>query len=74
MARVLLAFATLLLLPAALAAQSSSPLFESGPVRPLALTPDGMELAHEIYAKARPGYHALTVSIVDQIVKWDEGT
>jgi DNA-binding beta-propeller fold protein YncE len=33
-----------LLLPSALAAQSSYPLFESGHVRPLALTPDGLRL------------------------------
>ena len=42
-------------------------------VRPLfvelAKTPDGMKRACEIYAKARPGYHPITQTSVDAIVK-----
>lgn len=44
-------------------------------VRPLFLelakTPAGMKRACEIYAKARPGYHPITQSSVDAIVKCD---
>jgi leukotriene A-4 hydrolase/aminopeptidase len=41
------------------------PLFEE-----LAKTPAGKELAAAIYTKARPGYHPITVSSVDEILKW----
>ena len=36
--------------------------------RALAETPEGHERAEAIYAKARPGYHPLTVSVVDRIL------
>jgi leukotriene A-4 hydrolase/aminopeptidase len=43
-------------------------------VRPLFLelakTPEGTKRAAAIYAKARPGYHPITQSSVDQILKW----
>ncbi|MDQ3322592.1 MAG: M1 family metallopeptidase [Acidobacteriota bacterium] len=43
-------------------------------VRPLfaelAKTPDGMKRAVAIYTKARPGYHPITASSVDEILKW----
>ncbi len=41
------------------------PLFEE-----LAKTPDGKNRAVAIYTKARPGYHPITVSSVDGILKW----
>ena len=41
------------------------PLFEE-----LAKTPEGTRRANEIYAKARPGYHPITVASVDAILKW----
>ncbi|MDQ3130899.1 MAG: M1 family metallopeptidase [Acidobacteriota bacterium] len=41
------------------------PLFEE-----LAKTPEGTKRANEIYAKARPGYHPITVASVDTILKW----
>ncbi len=45
-------------------------------VRPLfaalAATPEGTELAKKIYAKARPGYHSVTVNTVDEILHWQE--
>ncbi len=44
-----------------------SPLY-----RKLAETPEGMEMAREIYRKARPGYHALTAAIMDKIVGWEQ--
>lgn len=40
------------------------PLFEQ-----LAKTPEGLTRAKEIYAKARPGYHPITQSSVDAILK-----
>jgi len=44
-------------------------------VRPLyaelAKTPGGLELAKKIYAKARPGYHPITQTSVDVILKWE---
>jgi leukotriene A-4 hydrolase/aminopeptidase len=43
-------------------------------VRPLyaelAKTPGGLELAKKVYAKARPGYHPITQTSVDAILKW----
>jgi hypothetical protein len=41
------------------------PLFEE-----LAKTPAGMKRANEIYAKARSGYHPITVASVDAVLKW----
>ncbi|HEX8287233.1 MAG TPA: M1 family metallopeptidase [Pyrinomonadaceae bacterium] len=41
------------------------PLFEE-----LAKTPEGTRRANEIYAKARSGYHPITASSVDTILKW----
>ncbi|MBX7170619.1 MAG: M1 family metallopeptidase [Pyrinomonadaceae bacterium] len=42
-------------------------------VRPLytelAKTPEGMKRAQEIYAKARPGYHPITQSSIDAVLK-----
>ena len=38
----------------------------------LAETPQGMEFAREVYAKARPGYHSITVSGIDEVLKWNE--
>ncbi len=43
-----------------------SPLY-----RKLVETPQGQEIARQIYRKARPGYHALTVAIMDEIVGWE---
>ncbi len=42
------------------------PLFEE-----LAKTPEGTKRANAIYTKARPGYHPITVSSVDAILKWE---
>jgi len=36
--------------------------------RALAATPEGMEMAREIYAKAKPGYHPMTVGVIDRIL------
>ena len=41
------------------------PLFEE-----LAKTPEGTKRANELYAKARPGYHPITIASVDAILKW----
>ena len=41
------------------------PLFDE-----LAKTPEGTKRAKEIYTKARPGYHPITQTTVDQILKW----
>jgi hypothetical protein len=38
----------------------------------LAETPEGMEFARRVYAKARPGYHAITQQGIDIVLKWDE--
>ncbi len=38
----------------------------------LAETPEGMEFARGVYAKARPGYHAITQQGIDIVLKWDE--
>ncbi|HEX2833972.1 MAG TPA: M1 family metallopeptidase [Thermoanaerobaculia bacterium] len=37
----------------------------------LAETPEGLERARAIYAKARPMYHSVSYRTVDQILKWD---
>ncbi|MFQ5511911.1 MAG: M1 family metallopeptidase [Candidatus Krumholzibacteriia bacterium] len=42
-----------------------SPLY-----RKLAESPEGLEMAKQIYRKARPGYHALTAAIMDKVVGW----
>jgi aminopeptidase N len=36
----------------------------------LAKTPEGLRRAHEIYAKARPRYHAVSVGTLDQVLEW----
>ena len=36
----------------------------------LAKTPAGLEYARQIYAKARPGYHAVTRGTIDQLLGW----
>jgi aminopeptidase N len=36
----------------------------------LAKTPEGLERARAIYAKARPRYHAVSVTTLDPILKW----
>lgn len=36
----------------------------------LAASPETMELGKRIYAKARPGYHAVSVRTIDEIMKW----
>ncbi len=38
----------------------------------LAETPEGLERARKIYAKARPMYHAVSYRTVDQILKWEQ--
>jgi leukotriene-A4 hydrolase len=35
----------------------------------MAETPEGMEMAKKIYAKARPNYHSVTASTIDEILK-----
>ena len=36
----------------------------------LAKTPEGMEMARRIYAKARPTYHSVAYTTIDAILKW----
>ncbi len=36
----------------------------------LAKTPEGLELARNIYKKARPTYHSVAVNTIDEILKW----
>lgn len=36
----------------------------------LAETQDGLQMAKKIYAKARPMYHAVSTSTIDEILKW----
>ena len=38
----------------------------------LAKTPEGLARARNIYAKARPNYHSVSVQTIDEVVKWDE--
>jgi hypothetical protein len=37
----------------------------------LAETPEGMEFARRVYAKARPGYHSITQNGIDPVLNWD---
>lgn len=37
----------------------------------LAKTPEGLDLAKRIYAKARPTYHSVSRDAIDQILKWE---
>jgi leukotriene-A4 hydrolase len=41
------------------------PLFQE-----LVKTPEGTARANEIYKKARPGYHPITVASIDDVLKW----
>jgi hypothetical protein len=36
----------------------------------LAKTPEGLEMARRIYAKARPSYHPVAYTTIDEILKW----
>ena len=36
----------------------------------LSETPDGLELAKSIYAKARPNYHSISTGTIDDILQW----
>jgi len=36
----------------------------------MAKTPEGLRLAREIYAKARPRYHAVSTGTIDQVLQW----
>ena len=36
----------------------------------LAATPQGLQRAKQIYAKARPTYHSVSVQTIDEILKW----
>lgn len=38
----------------------------------LAKTPEGMEFAKQVYAKARHGYHPIAIQAIDLILKWNE--
>ena len=38
----------------------------------LAGTPEGLERAKQIYAKARPTYHSVSVQTIDEILKWQQ--
>jgi leukotriene-A4 hydrolase len=40
--------------------------------RELVETPEGLKRARDIYAKARPNYHSVSVGTIDGVVKWDE--
>lgn len=37
----------------------------------LAKTPENLELAKKIYAKARPNYHAISFNTIDEILGWE---
>ena len=37
----------------------------------LAKTPENLELAKNIYAKARPNYHAISFNTIDEILGWE---
>ena len=39
----------------------------------LAKTPEGLKLAEEIFAKARPGYHPITTGSVEQVIAEGRG-
>ncbi len=36
-------------------------------------TPQGWQRAREIYTEARPGYHAISVATIDEILQWKPG-
>ncbi len=36
-------------------------------------TPQGLELAKSIYAKARPRYHAMSQGTIDELLGWKPG-
>ncbi|HEY7161369.1 MAG TPA: leukotriene A4 hydrolase C-terminal domain-containing protein, partial [Acidobacteriota bacterium] len=36
----------------------------------LAKTPEGLEFAKNVYKKARPTYHSVSVNTIDEILKW----
>ncbi|MEW6732654.1 MAG: M1 family metallopeptidase [Acidobacteriota bacterium] len=38
----------------------------------LAQTPEGLELARQIYKKARPTYHPVSYNTIDEILKWEK--
>jgi leukotriene A-4 hydrolase/aminopeptidase len=38
----------------------------------MARSPEGRQMARAIYAKARPGYHSVSYTTIDEILKWDE--
>ncbi|HUP48795.1 MAG TPA: M1 family metallopeptidase [Thermoanaerobaculia bacterium] len=38
----------------------------------LAATPEGLERARAIYAKARPTYHSVSTQTIDEILKWQQ--
>lgn len=38
----------------------------------LAKTPGGFALAQRVYQRARPGYHAVTATTIDNILRWQE--
>ncbi len=38
----------------------------------MAKTPEGLEWARRVYAKARPTYHPVSVNSIDQVLKWEE--
>jgi leukotriene-A4 hydrolase len=38
----------------------------------LVKTPEGLQRARDIYAKARPNYHSVAVGTIDEVVMWDE--
>lgn len=38
----------------------------------LAESPEGLEMARRIYAKARPTYHSVAFNTIDEILKWKE--
>jgi aminopeptidase N len=40
----------------------------------LAKTPEGLARAREIYATARPGYHAVSRGTIDEILEWEAAT
>jgi hypothetical protein len=40
--------------------------------RALAATPEGRERARAIYARARPGYHAVSRGTLDRLLDWQE--
>jgi hypothetical protein len=37
--------------------------------RKLAETPQGLQFARRVYARARPGYHSITAAVIDPILE-----